>query len=303
MINARVVHNPTSGDAKHSKNDILEVVEKAANVVDYISTKEEGWELALQKKKGLIFLAGGDGTVNKLAAQLLKNEELDPATPVYLLPYGTANNIGRTLNIPKKIKRPGADFEKKIRKFDIGRVEGPGSSDFFLEGVGFGIFPELVKRMDEEGEKHESPSEELQRIRKKLLQIARDFKAEKARIKIDGMKIKGKFLLVELINIRFIGPNFELAPNADSGDGFLDLVLIPEERRQDLVNHLQGVLDGNEERVPLKDFVQNLRVQKAELEWEGKGVHVDDDLVEDYEGESFKISLDHGKFHFVQQDQ
>lgn len=302
MKNAQVVHNPTAGDAKHSREDILEVVENAAEVVDYISTEDDNWERALQKKAEVIFLAGGDGTVNKLAARLLKNEKLDPATPVYLLPYGTANNIGLTLDIPKKIKKPRANFEEKIRKFDIGKVEGIDGPDFFLEGVGFGIFPELVKKAKEEGEKSETASEELQRIRKNLLEIAKNFKAQKAKIKLDGMKIKGKFLLVELINIRYIGPNFELAPNADPGDGFLDLVLIPEARREDLVNHLQDVLDGKKNPMPLKDFVQNLRVQKAEMSWEGDGVHVDDNLIRDYSGESFKVGLYNGKFHFVQLD-
>ncbi|MGB7786033.1 MAG: diacylglycerol kinase family protein [Salinimicrobium sp.] len=302
MKNAQVVHNPTAGDGKHSKNDILEVVENAAEVVDYVSTEEEDWGRALKKQAEVIFLAGGDGTVNKLATRLLQNEQLDPAIPVYLLPYGTANNIGLTLDIPKKIKQPKPDFEKNIRKYDIGRVKGLEDMDFFLEGVGFGLFPELVKRVKEQGEKNETASEELQRIRKNLLEVAKEFKAQKAKIKLDGMKIKGKFLLVELINIRYIGPNFELAPNANPGDGFLDLVLIPEERREDLVAHLQEVLDGKKQQLPLKDFVQNLRVQKVEMQWKGEGVHVDDDLVENYSGESFEVSLDHGKFHFVKLD-
>ena len=300
MKNAQVVHNPTAGDGKHSKNDILEVVEKAAEVVDYVSTEEENWGRSLQKKAEVIFLAGGDGTVNKLATRLLHNEKLDPAVPVYLLPYGTANNIGLTLEIPKKVKQPKPDFEKKIRKFDIGRVKGLKGMDFFLEGVGFGIFPELVKKMKKKGDKNETASQELQRIRENLLEVAKNFKACKAKIKLDGVKIKGKFLLVELINIRYIGPNFELAPNADPGDGFLDLVLIPEERREDLVTHLQDVLDGKKEQLPLRDFVQNLRVQHVEMQWKGKGVHVDDDLIKNYSGEKFEVSLDNGKFHFVE---
>lgn len=302
MKNAQVVHNPTSGDEKHAKDDILEVVGKVADVVDYISTEEEGWERSLQKASEVIFVAGGDGTVKKLAAQLLKNDRLDPATPVYLMPYGTANNIGLTLDIPKKLKQPRPNFESKIRKFDIGRVQGLNDLDFFLEGVGFGIFPELMKKVGGQEGKSETPSEELRRIRKTLLEIAESFEAKKAKIKIDGMKIKGNFLLVELINIRYIGPNFELAPAADPGDGFLDLVVIPEERRKELVNHLFDVLNGEKQKTPLRNFIQKFRVQKAEMEWDGPEVHVDDDLVENYSGEPITIELDHGKFHFVQQD-
>lgn len=304
MKNAQVVHNPSSGDEKHSKREILKITEKAADVVDYVSTEDEHWENSLKQEAEVIFLAGGDGTVKKFVTALLKNKNLHPATPIYLLPYGTANNIGLTLNLPKELKEPEPHFEKKIRKFDLGRLKGLGELDFFLEGAGFGIFPELMKRVEEKGEEEKSqdPSEELRRIRETLLETAKEFKGKKAKLQIDGIKIEGKFLLVELINIRYIGPNFELAPAADPGDGFLDLVLIPELRRQDLVAHLEDVLTGKDQKTPLRDFVQKYRVKNAEMQWEGTEVHVDDDLVEGYSGESFSIMVDKGKLHFVEQD-
>lgn len=299
MKKAQIVHNPTSGNGEHSEAKIRQIVEKVADVVGYVSTNDEDWEKDLHKAAEIYFLAGGDGTVHKLAKELLQNEEIKPGIPVYLLPYGTANNIGLTLGIPKLIEELEENFEERIGKFDVGKVDGLGNLSFFLEGVGFGIFPELIKKMEGDEKNGESASQELQRTLKRLLMITKKFKAQKAELNIDGVEVHGSFLLVELINVKFIGPNFQLAPNADPGDGYFDMVLIPETRRADLVSHLQNLIDGNEEPGQLKDFVQHLRVQQVKMKWEGKGVHVDDDLVEDYDRESFVVSVDNGRLSFV----
>ena len=301
MEKAQIVHNPTSGDEEHSREKIQKIVEKVADVVNYVSTEDDDWQNSVQEDSEVIFLAGGDGTVRKLATYWFEAKKKHVSTPIYLLPYGTANNIGLTLEIPKKIKEPEPDFEKNVQKFDVGRVKGLGDLSFFLEGVGFGIFPQLIKEMDGKEKEEESASEEILRILKVLLDIAKNFEAQKAKIKFDGMKIKGSFLLVELINIKYIGPNFKLAPNADPGDGFFDLILIPEARREDLVSYLQKLIDGKAQADDLRDLVQQLRVKNVKMKWKGSAVHVDDDLVKNYSGESFEVSIDHGALHFVKQ--
>ena len=302
MEKAQIVHNPTSGDEEHSRKKIEKIVEKVANVINYVSTEDEHWEKNFKYDSEVIFLAGGDGTVRKLATYLFDDKKKSLKTPIYLLPYGTANNIALTLDIPKKIKEPEPDFEKNIKDFDIGRIKGLGKLDFFLEGVGLGIFPELMRQMTNKEMEVQSASEEIQQTLKVLLEISKNFEASKAKLNVDGIKIKGSFLMVELINIKYIGPNFQLAPNADPGDGFFDLILIPEARRVDLVSHLQKVIDGKGEPGDLKDVVQHLRVKEVKMKWKGKGVHVDDDLVEDYSGEDFEISIDPGELKFVKQE-
>ena len=303
MNKAILIHNATAGDADHEKEDLTEIIKRAGYSIDYYSTSNPFWERFTQKDTDVIFLAGGDGTVHKFAKAILETGDQNLLKrPVHILPYGTANNIGLTLNIAKEIGSLPTNFENNTTKFDFGWLRGLRGKKFFLEGIGFGIFPELVLNLKEQGEKNETANEELYRIRKSLLQTAKDFKAQKAEIIIDGMKITGEFLLVEIMNIRYIGPNFELAPKADPGDAFLDLVLIPVERRQELVAHLQEVVGGGRKQTFLKDFVQNLRVQNAEMKWAGKAFHIDDEVVDDYSGEKLTVSLEPGKFQFIQQD-
>src|SRR5262249_34618145 len=62
----------------------------------------------------------------------------------------------------------------------------------------------------------------------------------------DGERLDGDYLLVQVLNIRSVGPNLVLSPDADPADGFLDLVLAGENER-DALRALLGEdgADGN----------------------------------------------------------
>src|SRR5680860_18619 len=118
---AQIIHNPTSGNAEHSKEELIKMVEKTGYEVHYISTNDEGWEKFDQNNLDLIVVAGGDGTVRKLAAVLLKNNVPDKQIPIHVLPFGTANNIARSLGIPTgKDWNIKTSTEGKIEKFSCG---------------------------------------------------------------------------------------------------------------------------------------------------------------------------------------
>lgn len=289
---AQIVHNPTSGNAGHSKKDLVEMAKKAGFKVNYTSTHNEGWEKFVQNEMDIIILAGGDGTIHKLAEALLTHKILIKFIPVYLLPLGTANNIAKTFKISldedwKKSKLT----EGETNKFFFGRLKGLKNENFFLESVGFGIFPELIFEMENNKIENEPPAEELQRTLKTLLTIVKEFKAQKAKIKVGGITIKGSFLLAELMNIRFIGPNFELAPQALPDDGYFDLVLIPERNRAELEDYICKMINGTAGKEDLQKFVKVMRVEKTKIKWNGSKAHVDDTLINDYSGKKLKMKV------------
>jgi diacylglycerol kinase family enzyme len=104
MKSAQLFHNPAAGEGEHSKKSLLEVIEGAGFNCSYSSTKEEGWEKMKEEKIDFVIVAGGDGTVRKIAEELLDKKVLDKKFPIALIPSGTANNIGRTLHLPKDVK-------------------------------------------------------------------------------------------------------------------------------------------------------------------------------------------------------
>jgi diacylglycerol kinase (ATP) len=299
MKKVQIIHNPTAGDGEHSREELISMVEEKGYAVRYSSTDEDNWRDFHSNEMDAILVAGGDGTIKKLAKVML-DKLPGSQLPIRLLPLGTANNIARTLKIPRHKGPSLADFEGEIDRFDCGKITGLPEETYFLESVGFGIFPELIAKMDKNNGSKETTSEKLQRGLEVLLEIVKNFKAQKAKIKVEGITIKGSFLLVELMNIPYLGPNLKLAPHVEQGDGYFNLVIIPEERRADLEDYLEKLINDRGEKVELEKFIKYLRVRKVTMKCKGAAVHVDDYLVKDYSGKSFELEIIPGALKFLQ---
>jgi len=91
---------------------------------------------------------------------------------------------------------------------------------------------------------------------------------------LDGRDISGHYLLLQAMNIGFVGPNLHLAPAANPGDRLLDIVLVSEDERGLLDRYLAGAEEGDvyPPALPL------LRGRVLEVEWTGFPVHIDDNL-------------------------
>lgn len=284
---AQIVHNPTAGDGGHSKKDLLEYVEGCGYEVEYVSTHEHGWKKFRKNQPDVIFLAGGDGTVHKLAEVLLRNKA-EKQAPIYLLPMGTANNIARTLNVEDRNLEKPFKIGGEIQSFGHGNLTGIADFDFFLESVGIGIFPKLIGEMEKAPEITDT-EEKLEYTLKILQKIVGDFRAENAEITIDENKITGSFLLVEVMNIKYIGPNLELAPEASPEDELLEVVLVPEENRQDMLKYLTNLIHGNTVQNDVHQFVKTIKGRKISLHYKGENVHVDDDLIHGHTGKTIHL--------------
>ncbi len=62
------------------------------------------------------------------------------------------------------------------------------------------------------------------------------------KIDADGVDLSGEYIAVEVLNIRFVGPNLPLAPEADPSDGMLDVVLVGEADRKPLLAYIENRL-------------------------------------------------------------
>lgn len=299
-MKVQIIHNPTAGKDDYSKEEVEKFVRQGPfSKVFYVSTEDKDWEKFEENKSDLIFLAGGDGTVRKLAAVLLRTKNLHSRTPIHILPLGTANNIARTLDVVSPFRLHAFSTSKDLQKFDVGSVQGLAEQQFFLEGVGTGIFPALIAEMKDNPIEVSTANEELYYTLKRLLKIAKDFKAQKATIKTSGISISGRFLLLEVMNIQYIGPNIELAAKTDPGDGYFDLVLIPEEKRGELIKYLEKRLARKADEDDPKDLLFTMRIKDAKIHWEDSHVHVDDDLIPDFSGGTFSVQIDPYRLRFI----
>ena len=295
MKKIQIVHNPTAGHGDHSERLLLKALAGEDREIFYVSTEDPDWQNFVENEPDIIAIGGGDGTVGKVAELLLRKNENHKQPLVKILPMGTANNIARTLDVPE-FSSESANSLGKAENFNVGKIKGIDDRNFFLEAVGFGVLPKVVSEMKKKEDK--SPENEIQESLETLLETVKNYKAEKAEIKTAENTISRSFLLVELMNIRFIGPNFELAPQADPGDGFFQLVMIPESSRQDLAQYVEKSLGKEGSTAELGKFVQVQLVKEISMKWHGKDVHIDDQLVENYSGQVLEIKIEEGRLRF-----
>jgi diacylglycerol kinase family enzyme len=271
----QLVHNPSAGKQNHSRTSLMESLKREGHLVKYVSTEDENWEDFIKNKPEVIYVAGGDGTVHKVASVLVETKYTE--APVHIIPLGTANNIA--LSLPVTFTSHNELFmQRQLQELDYGVTKGINSDTYFFESAGIGLFPALMKEIKERKKKL-SPEEELNWILEVLLKMSKDFKPFKAKLKFDGVRLKGSFLLIEVMNIQYLGPNLNFAPGADASDGYFDLILIPEKRRPQLINYLQKLISGEHSTQDLKSFLKTVKIQNLSLKSKASEMHIDDELI------------------------
>lgn len=292
MKSVNILHNPKAGEGEFTRKRLIKLLQASGFDCSYSSTKKKGWEKIEAAEADLIVLAGGDGTVRKVAGELL-----DKKLPIGLIPLGTANNIAKTLGIsgnPQEIIESW--HQRNIKKYDVGRIYGLKKAGFFLEGFGYGVFPRLMKEMEQRKDQLTDSAEKNLKLALEVMHdIILNSKARFCKITIDGADYSGKFLLAEVMNTQSIGPNLNLAPFADPGDGSFEVILVNERQREEFASYVHNKLNGVEQP-PIFNI---LKAKNLEIYWEGKLLHVDDEIIQLKESVDVKIKLQEGVLQFL----
>ncbi len=274
-----LIHNPGAGRTdSQGEEALVALLQGAGHAVRYQSSKDDDWADALESPADLVVAAGGDGTVGRVARRMAGRN-----VPLAALPAGTANNIARTLGLldrtPEDLVR-GWEGARRV-KLDIGVAQGPWGERTFVEGVGVGLFAALLARSDEKppSKKPEKPKgrhagKAVDGALRRLSDCAEDCEALEIAARLDGKDISGSYLLLEAVNLRYVGPSLFLGPDAEPGDGLLDVVLATEAERPRLIQYLDSWQD-NRERLAV---LPTLRGKRLEIEWTGIPLHIDDKL-------------------------
>ncbi|PRY50364.1 diacylglycerol kinase family enzyme [Arcticibacter pallidicorallinus] len=297
MKTAKLVHNPDAGDESHSKKKLIKTIESEGFDCIYTSSKDKKFLKEIEKEVDFLVVAGGDGTVRTVVQKMLQRGLLEKKYPIAVLPMGTANNISQSLGLhadQETIIRSWA--RRNVRQLDVGKIEDFDAANFFVEGMGFGVFPRLIKDMNEvDSSLIDTPKKSLKVAREKLHEIVQTYEAKHCDIEADGRDYSGKYLMVELMNIASIGPNLVLAPMADPGDGFFELILITDKQKKEFISYIEDKQQG-------KEGILNVTLIKAKnvtFKWEGKLAHIDDNLIFMEKGQELKIEMLKGVLDFL----
>ncbi|GAB2781840.1 diacylglycerol kinase family lipid kinase [Rhabdobacter roseus] len=296
MALAKLFHNPGAGDEEHDRKKLIALIESQGFECRYSSTKKKGWE-KIEPDIDFLIVAGGDGTVRKVAAQYLSRTLVDKKYPLALLPLGTANNIAKTLELGTDIEKLIASWSQgTFRKIDVGLLDGVDEQKFFLESFGYGLFPRLMKTLRKMERKEDMlPEEKIKMALLTLHDLILTYKPKKCRMKVDGTDHSGDYLLVEVMNTRLMGPNLHLAPQADPSDGILNIALLPESQRDAFASYLVGRLNGKTDPFPCEVVTG----KSICLEWEGADAHVDDEVIKLEKATKVGIKIQEGVLDFL----
>jgi diacylglycerol kinase (ATP) len=235
-----LVYNPKAGEDGPDLQRLVALVESVGHEVVEQSIKDEGWADAVGDDFELVVVAGGDGTVRKVFKALAGS-----GRTTTLLPEGSANNIARSLGFeddedPGRLIRAWPDAAR--RWCDVGylraSVEGA-----FVESAGGGAFAEVLVRAERDA-RDRGGDEKIEFGLRVLRNVLRQTPSLEWGVWVDDADLSGRFLGVEAMNVREIGPNLPVAPGADPGDGLLELTLITETHRAALEAHLVARLEG-----------------------------------------------------------
>jgi len=227
----------------------------------------------------VVMVAGGDGTVRKAAGFLL-----DRGVPIALVPLGTANNISKALGLSDSWRHTIERLDTaERRRFDAGMARGAWGETHFVEAAGLGLFPVTMclaeNRKDNREQRARHEDRGLTRDLRYLSHVLDRLKPRAWQIEADGADLSGEYIICEVMNIRSLGPNLVLAPQADPGDGFFDLVLVSENERPRVADYLASRISGREAEV----FLPTRRVRRVMVHASGAEVHVDDRLERPHE--------------------
>ena len=230
-MHATLVHNATAGTGRPTTEELVELLEAADISATPHSPKDKNLARVLARASGLVIAAGGDGTIAKVIT-LLKDRE----AKVAILPLGTANNIARSFGITGPVEEIVAGWHHGREKhLDIGTAEGPFERRRFLEAVGIGALADITSRkIPEDG----TLAKQVERGRDAFRRALRKAKPFKAKLTLDDRPFKQEVLLVEIMNIGFVGPNLRLT-QADPGDGRFDVVYVPAEAQRDMLEWME----------------------------------------------------------------
>lgn len=265
-----LVHNPSAGGGQPSITEILDTLKRTGYEAEHWSTKE--LNAALEHPGDIILIAGGDGTVEHVSRRLVGR-----SIPIGLLPLGTANNVATSLGINGSIEEIISGWDLNRRKaFDVGYVQTPWGETYFIESVGLGLFPHAMSMAlarDEELDIKER-DDELSTAFRLIGDCVTDHESRTYSMTVDGTALSGDYLLVEVMNTDWIGPNLRLGGGADPGDGWLHLVVARPEHRTELIRYFRDHQPMSKEHPP----IEVRRGKHIEIVWTGSKLHVDDSI-------------------------
>lgn len=269
LVKIALLHSAGAGDAV-SPEVLRRAVEGAGHRLVGMFDPAVEIEAVLACSPELVVAAGGDGMVWRAASAVHMRD-----IALAIVPLGTANNVATSLGISGSLDELAAGWHTAERSsLDVGVMRGARGESRFLEGVGGGLIARAIATLSvPAGHEPEDPDARIAGALRRYREILAALHPAPVGLTLDGQPISGDFLMVEVLNIRAVGPNLVLAPDADPSDGALEVVMAREEHRGEIDRYLRHRAEGRPHRLELP----TRRARSVDIEgW--SEVHIDDEV-------------------------
>lgn len=248
-----LVVNPTSGGGRGRRRWLrlrAAVPEIEAAPLIMADSAEQASDALRQRLEAggieRVIAVGGDGTAHQVANALLATANPSPVA-LGLVPVGTGSDLARHLGLPRQpIAALRHALGAAVRAFDVIALSASdGRRRHCINIASGGLSGAVVRAMG-----HNPRRGQLSYLGATLAALWA-FRPGACRVWVDDQEIfDGPLFLVAVANGEYFGKGMRVAPRAESGDGRLEIIVIPPVSRWKLPWRLPQFLFGAHLRWP-----------------------------------------------------
>jgi len=250
-VYAKVIVNPTAGanSTRRKWPDIRSLL-KAAGIkfhFQFTEAKGHGIELArAAASEGYNFLVavGGDGTIHEVANGIM-NSNQSSQTALGIVSTGTGSDLTRSTGISADYARACSSLNSQRRlTIDVGQVEyqfkGQSRQRYFLNSAGIGFDAEVVAATERLPKYFGGTIPYLTGLFRSFI----GYHNKKVSFNLEGRSEQTRVLSIVVANGRYFGGGMHIAPEAKLDDQLLDVVIIGDFGKFEMLKNLSRVYKG-----------------------------------------------------------
>jgi YegS/Rv2252/BmrU family lipid kinase len=267
-----VIVNPNAGSGKGRKDwkRISDLLRKDNILTESVFTERKGHAIELSAaaiRNGFrkIVTVGGDGTLNEVVNGLFMQTACRSSdVTLALIPVGTGNDWGRMFGIPT-VYNGAVDVirDNKQLQHDVGLVTYHNgdveNKRYFINIAGLGFESIVVRKTNKQKDKGRS-NKAIYFFN--LLTSLISHRNINATISVDGEISNSRIFSINVGNGRYCGGGMRQTPEALPDDGLLDVTVLREMGRLEIIRNLNLLYDGS---ILSHPKVDGYRVKKLDV--------------------------------------
>ncbi|MCE9521911.1 MAG: diacylglycerol kinase family lipid kinase [Alphaproteobacteria bacterium] len=257
MMKTLAIINPHSAGGKTGR-DVPMITRRLADVTGDLTVAMTNapmdavriTSVALRDGYERIVAVGGDGTINEVVNGFFQNNlPINPDAEFALLNLGTGGDFRKTFGIDAGLS---ASLERiadgRVRRIDVGRLsyvtnDGKSGGRHFANIASFGMSGDVMHRVNR--------ATTIKRLTGRfaftwgsLVSMVR-YKARPVRLKVDNLFDDVLSISTcAVCNGQFFGGGMRVAPDASPDDGFLDVIVIGDAPKREIMKAMNEIYSG-----------------------------------------------------------